>query len=121
MHIQSPSLKNDKYYIEPDTVKEYLDEIPNITSEAFRDKHSGYFLNVYRSFIPEFDAITLEKTLKVTASELGVKAGVLVHPCRLALTGKTSGPSLYYLLEVLGKDKVMQRIERALGNAGFRG
>ena len=35
--------------------------------------------------------------------------------CRLAVTGKTSGPSLYHLLEVLGKDKVMARIERALG------
>jgi glutamyl/glutaminyl-tRNA synthetase len=30
------------------------------------------------------------------------------------VTGKTSGPSLYHLLEVLGKEKVMQRIERAL-------
>jgi hypothetical protein len=30
--------------------------------------------------------------------------------------GKTSGPSLYHLIEVLGKDKVMARIEKALGN-----
>jgi glutamyl-tRNA synthetase len=43
-----------------------------------------------------------------------VKAGALVHPCRLAVTGKTSGPSLYHLLEVLGKEKVMQRIDRAM-------
>jgi hypothetical protein len=48
-----------------------------------------------------------------------VKAGVLVHPCRLAVTGKTSGPSLYHLLEVLGKEKVMARIERALANFSF--
>ena len=40
--------------------------------------------------------------------------GVLVHPCRLAVTGKTSGPSLYHLLEVLGKERVMARIEKAL-------
>ena len=45
---------------------------------------------------------------------LGVKAGVLVHPCRLAVTGKPAGPSLYHLLEVLGKEKVMARIEKAL-------
>jgi len=43
-----------------------------------------------------------------------VKAGVLVHPCRLAVTGKTSGPSLYHLLQVLGKERVMARIEKAL-------
>jgi glutamyl/glutaminyl-tRNA synthetase len=45
---------------------------------------------------------------------LGVKAGVLVHPCRLAVTGNTAGPSLYHLLEVLGKEKVLARIERVL-------
>ena len=29
------------------------------------------------------------------------------------------GPSLYHLLEVLGKEKTLERIERAIGNAGF--
>jgi glutamyl/glutaminyl-tRNA synthetase len=38
---------------------------------------------------------------------------LLVHPCRLAVTGKTSGPSLYHLLQVLGKERVMARIEKA--------
>jgi glutamyl-tRNA synthetase len=56
----------------------------------------------------------LETALKATAAELGVKAGVLVHPCRLAVTGNTAGPSLYHLLEVLGKEKVLARMERAM-------
>jgi len=43
-----------------------------------------------------------------------VKAGVLVHPVRLACTGNPSGPSLYDLLEVIGKEKAMAKIERAL-------
>jgi len=64
--------------------------------------------------LASFDAMTLENSLKETAKQMGVKAGVLVHPTRLACTGKTAGPSLYHLLEVLGKDKVMQRLERAL-------
>jgi len=34
----------------------------------------------------------------------------------LGATGKTSGPSLYHLLEVLGKERVIVRIERALQN-----
>ncbi len=62
-----------------------------------------------------FNAATLEAALKSTAAELGVKAGVLVHPVRLAVTANPSGPSLYHLLEVLGKEKVLGRIERALG------
>jgi len=65
---------------------------------------------------PAFNAETLEAALKETAKMLGVKAGVLVHPCRLAVTGKTSGPSLYHLLQVLGKERVMARIEKALTN-----
>ena len=63
---------------------------------------------------PTFEAANLEAALKETAKMLGVKAGVLVHPCRLAVTGKTSGPSLYHLLQVLGKERVMARIENAL-------
>jgi len=61
-----------------------------------------------------FDAATLENTLKETAKQLGVKAGALVHPTRLACTGNTAGPSLYHLLEVLGKERVLARLERAL-------
>ena len=64
--------------------------------------------------LSSFDAASLENCLKETAKQLEVKAGVLVHPTRLACTGKTAGPSLYHLLEVLGKERVLARIERAL-------
>jgi hypothetical protein len=37
----------------------------------------------------------------------------LVHPVRLAVTGNPSGPSLYHLLEVMGKEKTLARIEKA--------
>src|SRR5437016_8074494 len=66
--------------------------------------------------LSSFDAASLENCLKETAKHLGVKAGVLVHPTRLACTGKTAGPSLYHLLEVLGKERVLARLERALAN-----
>jgi glutamyl-tRNA synthetase len=65
---------------------------------------------------PAFNAESLEAALKETAKTLGVKVGAMVHPCRLAVTGKTSGPSLYHLLQVLGKERVMARIEKALNN-----
>ncbi len=61
-----------------------------------------------------FDAATLETALKETAKQLGVKAGVLIHPMRLAATGNPHGPSLYHLLEVLGKEKSLARIEMAM-------
>lgn len=65
--------------------------------------------------LPDFDPATLESALKRVAAELGVKAGVLVHPVRLACTGKSIGPSLYHLMAVLGKERVLQRLDHALG------
>ena len=61
-----------------------------------------------------FEATTLEASLKATAADLGVKVGVLVHPSRLAVTGTNAGPSLYHLLEVLGREKVLARLDRAI-------
>lgn len=66
------------------------------------------------SALEKFDADNIETTLKSTASKLGVKVGAIVHPTRLAVTGSNVGPSLYHLLEVLGKKKVVARIDRAL-------
>lgn len=99
----------------------------------FRDRFDYDPEAARKSFVPEnqprleklrdafaraepFDAATLEATLKAAATGLGVKAGVLVHPVRLACTGNPSGPSLYHLLEVLGKEKTLARLERALEN-----
>ena len=61
-----------------------------------------------------FEADPIGVTLKATAQELGVKAGVLVHPTRLACCGNPAGPSLYHLLAILGKERALARIDRAL-------
>ncbi len=65
-----------------------------------------------------FEADPIGETLKAVAQELGVKAGVLVHPTRLACCGTTAGPSLYHLLAVLGKDRVLGCLDRALATMG---
>jgi glutamyl-tRNA synthetase len=64
--------------------------------------------------LENFDAASLEAVLKSTAATLGVKVGALVHPTRLAVTGSNAGPSLYHLLEILGRGKVLARMEAAL-------
>jgi glutamyl-tRNA synthetase len=64
--------------------------------------------------LEKFDAAEIEAALKSTAVTLGVKVGAIVHPTRLAVTGSNIGPSLYHLLEVLGKERVLARLERAL-------
>jgi glutamyl-tRNA synthetase len=61
----------------------------------------------------KFDALTLESEFKTLAAATTQKVGALVHPARLAVSGRPVGPSLYHLLEVLGKPRVLSRLERA--------
>jgi glutamyl-tRNA synthetase len=108
-----------------------FDELPGYGGFYFTDQFDYNAEGVAKHFVPEnkvklqmvreafaalqkFDAAELETTLKSVAAKLGVKVGALVHPTRLAVTGSNAGPSLYHLLEVLGKDKVLARIDRAL-------
>jgi glutamyl-tRNA synthetase len=109
-------------------------ELPAYGGFYFRDDVAYDPEAAKKSFVPEnkprleklrdaflkvepFDAVNLEAALKATAAELGVKAGVLVHPVRLAVTGNPSGPSLYHLLEVIGKKQALARMEKALANS----
>lgn len=61
----------------------------------------------------EWTAAALEAKLKELATARGVKAGELVHPARAAVSGRSVGPSLYHMLEVLGRDRVLARMSRA--------
>jgi glutamyl-tRNA synthetase len=61
----------------------------------------------------DFVAVKIEEEFKALAAATGQKLGALVHPARLAVSGRPVGPSLYHLLEVLGKPRVLSRFERA--------
>ena len=68
--------------------------------------------------MPDFTADNIGAMIKKVAASLGVKAGPVVHPTRLACTGKTVGPSLYHLMEVLGKERILQRIDSFILQCG---
>jgi len=63
--------------------------------------------------VTDWTHASLETTLKATATALGIKTGELVHPARVALSGRSVGPGLYEMIEVLGKDRTLARLERA--------
>ena len=62
----------------------------------------------------KFTAAAIEQTIRSAAEQLGVGAGKLIHPLRLALTGKATGPGLFELMEVLGKETCVRRLRHAL-------
>ena len=63
-----------------------------------------------------FDADTLQASLKDLAKASGIKAGLLIHPARLACTGSKIGPSLYHLMEVLGRGRVLRRFDQMISD-----
>lgn len=63
--------------------------------------------------LSEFTADAIQNLYKPLSKELGVKAGALVQPTRVALTGSKVGPSLYHLMEVLGRERVLSRLAKA--------
>jgi glutamyl-tRNA synthetase len=97
----------DDFEYNPESVAKYFVPENRPRLQALRDAFAE---------LESFDATSLESVLKATAAELGVKTGALVHPTRLAVTGSNAGPSLYHLLEILGKAKVLARLDRSLGN-----
>lgn len=62
--------------------------------------------------LPDFDAAGTEAALRALATERGLNASELIHPLRVAVTGLPGGPSLFHLLEVLGRDRVLARLSR---------
>ena len=55
-----------------------------------------------------------EIALTKTAEELSIGKGKLIHPLRLALSGQSTGPGMFDLLFILGKDEVVNRINTAI-------
>ena len=68
--------------------------------------------------IENWNLETLESTLKHLAQKLGCKTGDLVHPARVAVSGRSVGPSLYHMLEVMGKERVLKRFQRMISQLG---
>jgi glutamyl-tRNA synthetase len=60
-----------------------------------------------------FDAASTEAALRAIADARGVKAGVLIHAVRVALTGKTVSPGLFDVIALLGRPRVHARLSSA--------
>ncbi len=65
------------------------------------------------SRLDTFDTASLEKAFRDLVAELGIQASELVHPVRVALTGKAIGPGLFDTMAILGKEKTVERLQAA--------
>jgi glutamyl-tRNA synthetase len=62
----------------------------------------------------DWSVAALETALRETAESLGVSAGKLIHPVRLALTGITVGAPLFDVMALLGKETAVRRLRKFL-------
>ena len=46
--------------------------------------------------------------------QTGLKLGKIAQPVRIALTGKTASPGIFEIIEILGKDRVISRLKKAV-------
>lgn len=64
--------------------------------------------------LESYSASSLEASLRATADELKIGAGKLIHPVRLAVSGVAHGPSLFHMMETLGREITLRRIDAAI-------
>ena len=65
-----------------------------------------------------FSKETLEPVVQTILEEEHLKMGKFAQPLRVALTGRTFSPGIYEVMELLGKDRTLKRLERALNRMG---
>jgi len=103
-------LFREDYVFEPEAVEKALRKPGALERLAqLKDAYAG---------LGEWTVAALESTLKETAANLGAKNGEFIHPARVAVSGRAVGPGLYEMLEVLGKERVLARFDRAITEFG---
>jgi len=115
---------HDRLVLIPDIVtlsgyffKDDLEYDPKGVEKYFKPENSRNILETLKEHLGKVDPFTkenIEPVFKQLAAEMNVKLGVIIHPCRLALTGRLETPPMYDVVEILGKEKVMARLKRAL-------
>jgi glutamyl-tRNA synthetase len=64
--------------------------------------------------LDDFSVPALEHALRSLAEAEGLKAADLIHPCRVAVTGKRVGPPLFDALALIGRERTVKRLEKFL-------
>ncbi len=97
---------NDEFDYDEKGVKKYFEKngVDNILKEAIEvlDK------------VDDFNLVETEKAYRDLIEKLDIKSGDLFHPTRLAISGRTFGPGLFDIMELLGKKKTIERIKKAI-------
>ncbi|MEE9166968.1 MAG: glutamate--tRNA ligase [Candidatus Neomarinimicrobiota bacterium] len=102
---------SDFFFVDPSVYDE------KTARKRWKDRSTSELITSYAerlTQLEEWDQETLESELRQLAAERGVKSSSLIHAARLAMTGVPKGPSLFLLMEMLGSETCIRRLETAL-------
>ena len=62
----------------------------------------------------EFSEATIEAAIRASEAEAGIKEGKLNYPARVAVTGRATGAGIYETMALLGRERVLSRLDHAV-------
>jgi glutamyl-tRNA synthetase len=101
----------DPIEYDEDAVAKYWKDAPE-TAQRLTRLRTGY------AALGSWDEASLEAELRAVADELGVGAGKLIHPVRVALTGFAVSPGIFEVLALMGRERTLSRLARAAERLG---
>lgn len=99
----------------------YRNDFPYEAAALEKTKKDPYVAVLVKEFAgllaqaTHWEKHALEGLLRDFSTAKEIKPAVVIHPLRLAISGKTAGPGLFELLEVMGRDNTTARLQRFLG------
>jgi glutamyl-tRNA synthetase len=67
-----------------------------------------------------WDTETIQRCFEAVTGQFGLSLGQLAQPVRVAMTGGTSSPGIFEVLDVLGKERTLERLDAVIERIGER-
>jgi len=103
-----------------DSLRYYIDEEVDYNEKAktrfLNEKSRDLLIEIKDSLTStsDFSALEIEKAFRLITEKNNIKLGKLAQPVRVAVTGKTESPGIFEVLEVIGKGKTINRLDKAI-------
>ena len=94
-----------------DTVEYEAEAVEKHLTSPGLAAHVAALAGALRTVHP-FDEPHVEAAVRGSAAERDIKAGLLIHATRVALTGRTTSPGLFEVMVLLGRKQTVERLER---------
>jgi len=92
---------SDNYTVDETGAAKHLTNVSKPRLEQLRQRFEA---------LSEWNHDSIENAIRTLATDLNIKPAELIHPVRMAVSGRTVGPSVFELLAVLGRERVLRRL-----------